>query len=306
MNRPRIERGVAALVVGAQWVLACTPPASAPPAAAPTAPAAAPVAPEAELSAPVPPPTSSAPTPAPTPVDSTSCIAQPDPELERESPWGHDIGRQLALELPNARRCTADLPEGEEARLTLRLVYGKGGEPLGQYVLSSDELACSVAECVKQELADVNAVKLDIERGSIDLALVLRRDAAPERSAEPVDPLGDDQPSSCVSPEVRELSRPRVREIVATKHAALTACYGQALVRRHDAEGTVTFEFTIGQGGELASVQARESTLHDCPAIECMLKELAPLTFPAPVGRGLRVIYPVKFVLERQQPVKLL
>jgi hypothetical protein len=44
--------------------------------------------------------------------------------------------------------------------------------------------------------------------------------------------------------------------------------------------------------------------LHDCDAIQCMLAELRPLRFPAPVGRGVRVLYPIKYVLE-QQPVQL-
>lgn len=298
-----------ALALTIACAVACTPPPPHAPAAAPAAPA---IAPEAELSAAPPaspelaPPASSELAPlVPSEPGSLACITPPDPELDKESPWHKSIGEQLSLELPNARRCTSALPEDTRAELTLRLVYGQDGRPLSQHVVSSDLEDCGVAECIKQELADVNSGKLAIERGSIDLALVLERDKVPERSAEAIDPLGDvDGPASCIDAEIARLSRKVVRELVGTTHDRLKQCYGLALGRRRDAAGTVTFEFVIGQEGEMASVQARESTLYDCDAIQCMLAELKPLRFPTPVGRGVRVVYPIKYVLE-QPPVTL-
>jgi hypothetical protein len=281
--------------LGVGCALACTPPA-----AAPHTPA-APPAPEAQLSLPPP----SSPEPASVPDDDMTCVTPPDPEFDKESSWSKELGRQLALELPNARRCTRELAPDTRASLTLRLVYAQDGSPLSRHVVASSPEACPLAECVKDELADVNAAKLDIEQGSYDLALILERDRVPERSPEPVDPLGaDDAPSSCVDADVQRLSRRAVHDIVSTTHEQLKSCYGQALVRRHDAAGTVTFEFVIGRQGEIASVHARESTLHDCGAVECMLAEFRPLRFPTPVGRSVRVVYPVKYVLE-QQPVQL-
>lgn len=301
--------GLTLVVAG---VVSCTPPTPHAPASTP---APAPVVePEAQLSAAPPPgpeqppPGAASPPPAPLEVSdpgSMACLTPPDPELDKESPWHKAIGEQLALELPNTRRCTKDLPADTRAELTLRLVYGQDGRPLSQHVVSSSSDACAVAECIKQELADVNSGKLVIEQGSVDLALILERDKVPQRSVEPVDPLGsEDDPSSCVDPAIARLSRKVVRELVSTTHVKLKQCYGEALARRHDAAGTVTFEFVIGQEGEMASVQARESTLYDCGAIQCMLAELKPLRFPAPVGRGVRVVYPIKYVLE-QPPVRL-
>jgi hypothetical protein len=291
-----------ALILAVACAVSCTPPP--PPHAPAAAPAAPPVAPEAQLSA-APPASPELAPPVTSDPDSLACISAPDPELDKESPWHKAIGEQLSLELPNARRCTSTLPEDTRVDVTLRLVYGQDGRPLSQHVVSSSSEDCAVAECIKQELADVNSGKLAIERGSIDLALVLERDKVPQRSAEPIDPLGDvDGPGSCVDPDIARLSRKVVRELVSTTYDKLKQCYGHALARRRDAAGTVTFEFVIGQEGEMASVQARESTLYDCGAIECMLAELKPLRFPAPVGRGVRVVYPIKYVLE-QPPVTL-
>ena len=54
----------------------------------------------------------------------------------------------------------------------------------------------------------------------------------------------------------------------------------------------------------MARAQVREATLPDCSAIQCMLAEFRALEFPAPVGRSLRVIYPISYVIE-QEPVSL-
>jgi len=91
---------------------------------------------------------------------------------------------------------------------------------------------------------------------------------------------------------------------VSTTFPDLKQCYGQALMRDHAAKGNVTFEFVIGQGGKVARAQIREATLPDCAAIQCMLAEFRGLEFPAPVGRSVRIVYPISYVVE-QSPVKI-
>jgi hypothetical protein len=201
------------------------------------------------------------------------------------------------------------LPSGDEAQVTLRLVYEKSGAPLSQHVVSSTPNACPVTECLKRELARVQSPPLLIDKGSYDLALVLERGTAPRRAGGPIDPLipnddAADDEASCVDPEVARLSRAKVREVVGTTYDQLKQCYGRALVRDHNATGRVNFEFVIGQKGEVLSAEARDATLRDCEAINCMLEQFRALSFPAPVGRSVRVIYPLNYLIE-QPPVSL-
>jgi Ni,Fe-hydrogenase III large subunit len=107
-----------------------------------------------------------------------------------------------------------------------------------------------------------------------------------------------------VDPAIAALSRAKIKEVVSTSFPELKNCYGQALMRDHSATGNVTFEFVIGQAGKVARAQVRDATLPDCSAIQCMLAELRDLEFPAPVGRSLRIIYPIRYVVE-QEPVSL-
>jgi hypothetical protein len=268
-------------------------------ATAPSGPLSTPAANQTPAEAPPPPPASDA---------DFACVHPPDPELEKESAWSRETTGRLVEVLPQLRRCSLDLAADDPARVTLRLVYAKDGAPISQHVVASTSNGCSVSECIKQQLATVRSPRLLIDKASIDLTLSLARGAVPQRVNEAVDPLTPDaatvSSNACVDPEVARLSQTAVREIVSSTYDQLQVCYSQALARNHSATGKVTFEFVIGQNGGVAEAWAREATLHDCAAIDCMLNQFRALRFPEPVGRSVRVIYPINYVLE-QQPVTL-
>jgi hypothetical protein len=236
---------------------------------------------------------------------SMACVSPLEPALDRPSPWQEDLGKRLDGALLGLGSCDAGLGPGDEAELALRLLYEKDGSPIAQHVISADAAACGAADCLRQRLAGVYAAASTAASGFFDVGLVLTGGAAPRRSDAPVDPLGPDgDAAACVDPEVARLSRRAVRDIVGTSHDALMACYDQALGRDQSAAGSVTFELRIDRSGEVERALARDATLYDCPAIECMLDQLAGLSFPKPVGRGVRVLYPVEYSLE-QAPVSL-
>jgi hypothetical protein len=235
---------------------------------------------------------------------SLACVAGVDPELDQESPWSKELGQRLDRALPNLRACSSRLPSRAAAELTLRLVYAQDGTSLSQHVVASNPSGCAVSDCVKQQLGRVLAPKLLIERSSYDLALVLPRGQVPHRDPDPAPVLLDDDsdthdPASCVDPAIGALTRAKIREVVSTTYGDLKSCYTEALVRDHEATGSVTFEFVIDQSGSVARAEAREATLEDCTAISCMLREFRDLHFPAPVGRSVRIIYPISYVLEQ-------
>jgi hypothetical protein len=250
---------------------------------------------------------------APSGVSSTvssrlACIAPPDPEFDRESPWSKAIGERLERELPGLARCSSELPEEQTASVTLRFIYAGNGAPRSQHIVGGAPAGCAAAECVRRALAGVRAPKLIIEQGAFDLPLILERGRPPRRTQDERAGLSEasdsNDPASCVDPIAARLSRSAVDEIVETTFGELQSCYAHAISRDHAASGTVTFEFVIGLDGEVALVQARDSTLYDCVAIECMLAPFRQLRFPPPLGRTVRVIYPIRYSIE-QPPVQL-
>jgi hypothetical protein len=242
----------------------------------------------------------------PAPLDSTECVSPPDPELDKESDWSKELGQRLDQQLPALARCSVGVPSGDTALVTLRLVYREDGSGVSQHVVSSTPSGCQVVECLKAQLASVRSPRLIIDRASYDISLVLARGAKPQRGSDPPEALTEGPPDegSCVDPEVARLSRATVRDVVSTRYDELTKCYSRALSRNHSLEGNVSFEFVIGHEGKVAEAQARDASLPDCPAIRCMLDQFRTLEFPPPVGRSVRVIYPIKYVLE-QSPMTL-
>lgn len=242
------------------------------------------------------------------PAGPLECVQLTDPELDKESSWSRELGQMLERQLPRLRSCTQDLAPDDEGEITLRLVYDKGGAPVSQHVVTSTSNACAAAECLQRELSSVKAPELVIDQAAIDLTLGLKRGAVPERLSHPVDPLTPDGPTvraeGCVDEAVARLSQSKVREVVSSTYDELQACYGQALMRDHSASGKVNFEFVIGRNGRVADAWVSEATLRDCAAIECMVGHFRALSFPEPVGRSVRVIYPINYVLE-QSPMTL-
>jgi hypothetical protein len=235
------------------------------------------------------------------PPQALECVTGPDPEIEKESPWSKETGARLDRLLPRLSPCTRGLPPGE-TEITLRLVYGPDGSSTSQHVVYSTPAGCEVSACLMRELTQVPSPKLLIDRASYDIALVLERGSA-RRAEEAPDVLvsapDDTGGGSCVDPAISALSRTKIKEVVSTRYPDLKTCYGQALMRDHAATGNVTFEFVIGQAGKVARAQVRDATLPDCGAIQCMLAEFRGLEFPAPVGRSLRIIYPINYVVEQ-------
>jgi hypothetical protein len=187
------------------------------------------------------------------------------------------------------------------------MVYGADGFSTSQHVVRSSAAGCEVAACVMRELAQVPSPKLSIDHASYDLSLVLQRGSArraPDAPEVLVEDPEDTGGGNCVDPAIAALSRAKIREVVSTTFTDLKQCYGQALMRDHAAKGNVTFEFVIGQGGKVARAQIREATLPDCAAIQCMLAEFRALEFPPPVGRSVRIVYPISYMVE-QAPMKL-
>jgi hypothetical protein len=255
----------------------------------------------AQPSAPV---VASAIAPAPPPLAPPfECVAGVDPELDKESPWSKELSRRLDRVLPQLGACSAGLAAGETAEATLRLVYAGDGTARSQHVVHSTENACALTECLTRELAGVTSQKHMLELASYDIALVVEGGAV-RRAGEAPPVLADDEAaeappdSACVDPAIAQLSRKKIREIVSTTYKDLKACYTEAIARDRRIAGKVTFEFVIGHSGNVALAQAREATLPDCAAISCMLDEFRDLSFPPPVGRSVRVLYPIDYAIE--------
>lgn len=229
-----------------------------------------------------------------------SCVQPPAEGHDDQAPWSVKLGERLNEKAAQLAHCTGQLPVGE-SDLIVRLVYAGDGSPMSAHVARASAASCAVSQCIVDGLVDVwGPKKANIDPLSYDFSLVVRRGEAPQWTGELVDPLMPEATdASCVDPQIRQLSKKRVYETISTTFTELKKCHMRAVERDRTAVGLVTFEFVIGPSGKVATTRARDSTLYDCEAIECMKEQFGSLSFAPPVGRSVPVIFPVEFAIDQ-------
>jgi hypothetical protein len=87
-----------------------------------------------------------------------------------------------------------------------------------------------------------------------------------------------------------------IQRVVRAHFDAFRQCY-KAGVRRRNAtlEGIVTVHFVIDRTGAVTEARDDGSTLLDVETVQCVVRGFNKLTFPAPDGGPLTVVYPIQF-----------
>jgi outer membrane biosynthesis protein TonB len=86
-----------------------------------------------------------------------------------------------------------------------------------------------------------------------------------------------------------------IREVVRQNHARFRKCYEQALGRAPKLAGRVAVRFVIEEDGSVHDVEDNESDLPDAATISCIMGVYENLSFPAPEGGIVTVVYPLVF-----------
>jgi hypothetical protein len=86
-----------------------------------------------------------------------------------------------------------------------------------------------------------------------------------------------------------------IQRIVRQNYGRFRACYETGLSRNPNLEGRVAVRFVIGRDGAVASAQNGGSDLADSGVVECVVRAYYGLSFPAPEGGIVTVIYPIMF-----------
>src|SRR5262245_4852387 len=92
------------------------------------------------------------------------------------------------------------------------------------------------------------------------------------------------------------LSRDAIQRVVQHHHNEIKFCYQQGLQKHPGLAGKVKLHFTVGPDGRVLEVTARDVTLDDEGAVQCMTSRVRAWTFPKPEGGGdVEVAYPFEF-----------
>ncbi|MCC7538947.1 MAG: TonB family protein [Deltaproteobacteria bacterium] len=91
------------------------------------------------------------------------------------------------------------------------------------------------------------------------------------------------------------LPRDVIQRVIRRNIASVRRCYEQLLLERPDAAGRVTVRFVIGNAGAVQSATVSQSTLGHAETERCVEGAVRRMTFPAPEGGVVTVVYPFVF-----------
>jgi outer membrane biosynthesis protein TonB len=110
-------------------------------------------------------------------------------------------------------------------------------------------------------------------------------------------------PSSGLAPRVRagsatvsgRLDRSVIAERVRARHGRFRLCYEQALARDRTLRGRISVRFVIGRDGTVSNASNGGTELADSAMTSCVISAFYGLSFPAPEGGIVTVLYPLIF-----------
>jgi Ca-activated chloride channel family protein len=86
-----------------------------------------------------------------------------------------------------------------------------------------------------------------------------------------------------------------IQRIVRQNYGRFRICYEQGLAKNPNLEGRVGVRFVIGADGQTSNVQNGGSDLPDGDVVSCVISAFFGLSFPAPEGGVVTVVYPIAF-----------
>ena len=88
-----------------------------------------------------------------------------------------------------------------------------------------------------------------------------------------------------------------IQSVVRQNFGRIRLCYEQGLGRNPALQGTLSVRFVIGRDGSVSNANLSEVNLRDDGVSSCTRQSFMGLSFPAPAGGIVTVIYPLKFSL---------
>jgi tetratricopeptide (TPR) repeat protein len=111
---------------------------------------------------------------------------------------------------------------------------------------------------------------------------------AAHQKAAPVVRMGAVQVTGRLPPEV-------VQRIVRQNYGRFRMCYEQGLARNPNLQGRVSVRFQIAADGSVTQPKNSGSDLPDRGVVTCVVDAYSALSFPAPDGGAVTVVYPILF-----------
>ncbi len=92
------------------------------------------------------------------------------------------------------------------------------------------------------------------------------------------------------------LSRAEVLKAIGKRQRAINRCYEKALMSNPGLSGKITFSWVITAKGKVSNARQKTSTMQGGGGVStCVLGILRRMSFPAPEGGSVTVVFPFIF-----------
>jgi hypothetical protein len=108
-------------------------------------------------------------------------------------------------------------------------------------------------------------------------------------------PNGPRSGSGCVFSTYGRLPPEAIRRVVQDNHGRFRGCYERGIERNPALHGRVETQFVIGRDGAVTFAVDAGSDLPDRAVVRCVVEVFRDLSFPAPAGGTVGVVYPLTF-----------
>jgi hypothetical protein len=223
------------------------------------------------------------------------CVTSVDNEAVRQ--WRLDGSHAIAKTLPGMDHCFNGLEDRAYLQVTL---YRREGETLRASITGATTNNCDVTQCALTALQSAalahpptgsaqDAVVQEIIRFDPQGTPRLRLSSTPDISLSPEGP--------CVArdrlPVSGQLPPVHIQGVIRAAAPTMLLCYERALAREPSLHGRIVTRFVIGLDGRVQRTMIDSNSLPDCEVVSCIESVFAGLTFDAPHGGQVTVVYPL-------------
>ena len=227
--------------------------------------------------------------------DPASCI---EPATRAQNAWLREMEGRLIQRMASFTTCTPKGAFARNERLAATLLVLPDGTVTGAIGANTSLHDCKAAKCLMNAFVAESPpdARMGKDPQHVVVRVVLQPDGPPRSRTASDPPFNASDAISCEGPDhvtSGKLAPDLMYTVVRATYPKFEQCYAQGLEKSADLMGTVFVRFVIRPDGRVDNAVIQDNTLRNCGVASCVRDAVAELTFPAPEGGSVTVVYPV-------------
>jgi hypothetical protein len=232
--------------------------------------------------------------------DPKTCLSATE---SAEAAWRKAVQKKLDEKLSSLGQCISAGNVTREGRFLVNTSFSSSGtwQALTGAITTLPD--CRAIDCIEKQLSSVRVDAWpEAKTPIVSFEFVLSPNAPPRHSSKGDPTFNLKEVARCADDPTDENGRlplEVIQKVVLEASPNVRACYEDGLGRNPNLKGTIVVRLIIERDGSVARVSLDDVTLPDCKVAACVRETVPKLSFPAPEGGPVTVIYPIRFKVKR-------